>query len=55
MTEHRIGTRQEWQAARTELSKLEAEQAPQKEVDRRKDEADQLELARLKNIKAFRF
>src|SRR3954452_1702942 len=27
MTEHKVGTREEWQAARDELAKLEAEQA----------------------------
>ena len=27
MTEHTIGTREEWQSARDELAKLEAEQA----------------------------
>jgi predicted dithiol-disulfide oxidoreductase (DUF899 family) len=32
MSEHTIGTREEWQAARDELAKLEAEQA---EVARR--------------------
>jgi len=31
MAEHRIGTREEWQAAREELAKLEAEQAHQNE------------------------
>src|SRR3989454_2807814 len=31
MPEHRIGTREEWQAARDELAKLEAEQAKQNE------------------------
>src|ERR687896_1981898 len=29
MSEHRVGTREEWQAARDELAKLEAEQAEQ--------------------------
>src|SRR3981081_964156 len=32
MHEHRIGTREEWQVARDELAKLEAEQAKQNEV-----------------------
>jgi hypothetical protein len=31
MPEHKIGTREEWQAARDELAKLEAEQAEQNE------------------------
>src|SRR5438445_11156473 len=31
MPEHRIGTREEWQVARDELAKLEAEQAKQNE------------------------
>jgi hypothetical protein len=31
MPEHKIGTREEWQAARDELAKLEAEQAKQDE------------------------
>ncbi|MGE5746452.1 MAG: DUF899 family protein, partial [Solirubrobacterales bacterium] len=31
MSEHKIGTRQEWQAARDELAKLEAEQAERNE------------------------
>jgi predicted dithiol-disulfide oxidoreductase (DUF899 family) len=31
MTEHKIGTREEWQAARDELAKLEAEQAERNE------------------------
>ena len=31
MPEHRIGTREEWQAARDELAKLEGEQAKQNE------------------------
>jgi hypothetical protein len=42
-------------AAIADSVKLETEQAPQKEIDRRKDEADKLEVARLRNIKAFRF
>jgi predicted dithiol-disulfide oxidoreductase (DUF899 family) len=36
MTEHRIGTRQEWQAAREELANLEAEQAERNEEIKRK-------------------
>ena len=36
MPEHRIGTREEWQAARDELAKLEAEQAERNEEIRRK-------------------
>ncbi|TMG67075.1 MAG: DUF899 domain-containing protein, partial [Chloroflexi bacterium] len=31
MTEHRIGTREEWQVARDELAKLEADQATRNE------------------------
>jgi len=31
MSEHEIGTREEWQAARDELAKLEAEQAERNE------------------------
>jgi len=31
MPEHKIGTREEWQAARGELAKLEAEQAKRNE------------------------
>ena len=31
MPEHKIGTREEWQAARDELAKLEAEQAERNE------------------------
>src|SRR6266446_3737829 len=31
MREHRVGTREEWQAARDELAKLEAKQAKQNE------------------------
>jgi hypothetical protein len=42
-------------AAITESAKLEQQQAPQKEIDRQKGEADKLEAARLKNVKAFRF
>ena len=36
MREHRIGTREEWQAAREELAKLEAEQAQRNEEVRKK-------------------
>ena len=36
MPEHRIGTREEWQAARDELAKLEAEQAERNEEVKRK-------------------
>ena len=36
MTEHRIGTREEWQAARDELAKLEAEQAERNEEVKKK-------------------
>src|SRR5215831_18432875 len=36
MTEHTIGTREEWQAARDELAKLEAEQAQRNEEVKRK-------------------
>src|SRR3712207_8384278 len=39
MAEHRIGTREEWQAARDELAKLEAEQAERnQEVSRKRRE-----------------
>ena len=31
MSDHKIGTREEWQAARDELAKLEAEQAERNE------------------------
>jgi len=36
MTEHRTGTREEWQAARDELAKLEAEQAERNEEIKKK-------------------
>jgi predicted dithiol-disulfide oxidoreductase (DUF899 family) len=36
MPEHKVGTREEWQSARAELAKLEAEQAERNEVIRRK-------------------
>jgi hypothetical protein len=42
-------------AAIAESLKMEQLQAPQKEIDRQKDEANKLEVARLKNIKAFRY
>jgi len=34
--------------------KLEEQQGPQKEADRQKKEADELALARLKNLQSFR-
>ena len=36
MSEHTIGTREEWQAARDELAKLEGEQAQRNEEVRQK-------------------
>ena len=36
MPEHKIGTHEEWQAARDELAKLEAEQAARNEEDKTK-------------------
>src|SRR5260221_1260224 len=36
MPEHKIGTREEWQAARSELAELEAEQAVRDEEIKRK-------------------
>ncbi len=36
MPEHKIGTREEWQAARNELAELEAEQAERDEEIKRK-------------------
>src|SRR5438105_6417122 len=36
MPEHRIGTRKEWQSAREELAKLEADQAKRNEEVKRK-------------------
>jgi predicted dithiol-disulfide oxidoreductase (DUF899 family) len=36
MSEHTIGTREEWEAAREELAKLEADQAEQNQTVRRK-------------------
>jgi hypothetical protein len=41
-------------AAIAESLKLDKEEAPQKEIDRRKSEADTLETARQKNMKSFR-
>ncbi len=43
------------EAAIVESLKLGKQEAPQKEIDRQKSEADKLEAARQKNIKAFRF
>lgn len=43
------------QEASLESLKLEKEEAPQKEVDRQKRQANDLEAARLKNIKTFHF
>jgi hypothetical protein len=43
------------EAASIESAKLEKQAAPQKEIERQKGEADKLEAARLKNVKAFRF
>lgn len=42
------------EASIVESLRLEKQQAPQKEIDRQKDEADKLEVARLKRLKAFR-
>jgi hypothetical protein len=42
------------EAAIAESVKLEKQQAPQKEIDRQKKEADDLEAARLKNQRSFR-
>jgi predicted dithiol-disulfide oxidoreductase (DUF899 family) len=36
MPEHKLGTREEWQAARDELAKLEAEQAERNEEIKKK-------------------
>lgn len=41
-------------AAIAESTTLEAQEAPQKEIERQKKEADKLELARQKNRKTFR-
>src|SRR5438552_6761058 len=51
MTEHRSGTREEWQAARDELAKLEAEQAERNEEVKRK----RLELPWVPVEKAYEF
>jgi predicted dithiol-disulfide oxidoreductase (DUF899 family) len=51
MTEHRIGTRAEWQAARDELAKLEAEQAKQNEEIKQK----RLDLPWVPVEKAYEF
>lgn len=42
------------EAAIAESVKLDKEQAPQKEIDRQKKVADDLDIARLKNMKTFR-
>jgi hypothetical protein len=42
------------EAAIAESVKLDKEQAPQKEIDRQKKAADDLDIARLKNMKTFR-
>jgi len=42
------------EASIVESLRLEEQQAPQKEIDRQKGEADKLEVTRLKNVKAFR-
>ena len=44
----------EAEAAISESVKLDKEQAPQKEIDRQKKVADDLDIARLKNMKTFR-
>jgi predicted dithiol-disulfide oxidoreductase (DUF899 family) len=51
MSEHKIGTREEWQAARDELAKLEAEQARQNEEVKKK----RLELPWVPVEKEYRF
>jgi predicted dithiol-disulfide oxidoreductase (DUF899 family) len=51
MPEHRIGTRREWQSAREELAKLEAEQAKQNEEIKRK----RLELPWVRIEKEYKF
>src|SRR6202023_3493965 len=51
MPEHKIGTRQEWQAAREELAKLEAEHAERNEVIKRK----RLELPWVRVEKEYEF
>jgi hypothetical protein len=44
----------EAEGAIAESMKLDEEQAPQKEIDRQKKAADDLDIARLKNMKTFR-
>ena len=51
MPEHKIGTRQEWQAARDELAKLEAEHAAKNEEIRKK----RLELPWVRVEKEYEF
>ena len=51
MPEHRIGTREEWQAAREELANLEAEQAERNEDIKRK----RLDLPWVRVEKEYRF
>ena len=51
MTEHRIGTRQEWQSAREQLATLEAEQAKRNEEIKRK----RLELPWVRVEKEYEF
>ena len=51
MSEHRIGTRKEWQSAREELAKLEAEHAKQNEEIKRK----RLELPWVRIEKEYEF
>ena len=51
MPEHRIGTREEWQAAREELANLEAEQAERNEEIKRK----RLDLPWVRVEKEYRF
>jgi predicted dithiol-disulfide oxidoreductase (DUF899 family) len=51
MPEHKIGTREEWQAARDELAKLEAEQAERNEEIKRK----RLELPWVRVEKEYQF
>src|SRR4029450_8695294 len=51
MAEHKIGTHEEWQAARDELAKLEAEQAKRNEEIKRK----RLELPWVRVEKEYEF
>src|SRR5215216_635222 len=51
MPEHKIGTRKEWQSAREDLAKLEAEQAKQNEEIKRK----RLELPWVRIEKEYEF